>query len=367
MNNSLPLHGGQLRQIAERFGVPVSELLDFSANINPEGPPEAVHSCLRASLNNAATLTQYPDLSERELRESLAHYAGVRAENVAVSNGFVPLLETALRTLSIRSCVVPVPAFVEYRRTLERLGVEVIPRNLTSGSTFSYSDADLLDGAHDAILLANPQNPSGVLCSRDTLLRIVSEAAGQKMYVLLDEAFIDYCSDGSLAREVEQLPNLIVFRSVTKFFGIAGMRVAYVLANATTSKELQESTAPWSITTLASLAARVAVQDDTYASRAITENNARRDRLKIAIEGLGLHVYPSAANFLLFRLSDSLAREDFWERLIREHHVVLRHCGNYEGLRGGHLRAAVRTDYENVQLVEALSQIVGAHGIGGSE
>jgi threonine-phosphate decarboxylase len=350
-----PLHGGQLHRIAEQFGIPRSELLDFSPNINPDGPPPAVLSCLREAINNPSVITNYPDLDEFELRGRLAGYAGVRAENILVVNGFVPLLEAALRMLAVKRCLVPVPAFVEYRRTLERCRVEMIPHFVEVGSGFSCHADDLFKKSCDAILLANPQNPSGALSCRDELLRIAEQALKRNIFIFLDEAFIDYCQETSLAREIDLFANLIVFRSVTKFFGMAGLRVAYAIANAEICKHIQQSIAPWSVTSLASLAAGVAVQDKAYAHQTIILNKARRDRMLPAIEKLGIHVYPSAANFLLLRLPDSIDRQQFWERFIREHHIVLRNCANYEGLGDGFLRAAVRTEAENKLLVDALA------------
>ena len=355
MTELQPLHGGQLRQIADQFGVPRSELLDFSANINPEGPPAAVPTALRQALDEPSILMSYPDLDEMELRQALARYAGVRPENIAVANGFVPLLDAALRILPIRRCLVPVPAFVEYRRTLERSRVEVIPHILTADSAFGCHVDDLFHESCDAILAANPQNPSGVLSSRETLLRIAEEAAERNIFVLLDEAFVDYCAVASLIRDIDRFPNLIVFRSVTKFFGIAGLRVAYAAANAELAKQLQKSVAPWSITSLASLAAGLAVQDEAYARHTVALNDERRKRMQAEIEKLGIPVYPSAANFLLLRLPGSIDCQRFWERLIRRHNIVLRNCANYEGLGDGHLRAAVRTDMENKRLIKALA------------
>jgi threonine-phosphate decarboxylase len=355
MTELWPLHGGQLRQIADHFRVPVSQLLDFSANINPEGPPAAVRSCLRDSLDNPSIITDYSDLDEIELRQSLARYAGVRQENIVAANGFVPLLDAALRSLRIRSCLVPVPAFVEYRRTLERAQVETISCPLAESSGFSYDANDLLSGSHDAVLLANPQNPSGMLTNRDALLQLADEAATRKIRILLDEAFIDYCPEASLAREIDRFSNLIVFRSVTKFFGVAGLRVAYAAANAELRELIQESIAPWSVTSMASLAVGFAVQDGAYVRRTIALNKTRRDQMHAAIEKLGIHVYPSAANFLLLRLPASIDCRQLWERLIREHRIVLRHCANYEALCHRHLRVAVRTETENERLVEALA------------
>lgn len=349
------IHGGQLRQIQDRSGIPASVLLDFSANINPEGPPAAVSIALRQALDEPSILTNYPDLDEMELRQSLARYARVRPQNVAVANGFVPLLDAALRVLPVQKCLVPVPAFAEYRKTLERSRVEMIPYILAADSGFSFNTSELFSSFCNAILLANPQNPSGVLCSRETMIQIVEEAAARNIYVLLDEAFIDYCPEMSLVREIDRFPNLLVFRSVTKFFGIAGLRVAYAAANANLCKQIQDAITPWPVTTLASLAAGLAVQDDAYTQRTIALNNERRARVQSAIRELGIHVYPSAANFLLLRLPASIDCPQFWEYMIREHHMVLRNCASYENLDDRHLRAAVRTDSENERLVEALA------------
>jgi threonine-phosphate decarboxylase len=355
-----PLHGGQLHQIADRFRIPPSELLDFSANINPEGPPAAVLSCLRAALDNPTIITNYPDLDELELRRRLAGYAGIGPENVAVANGFVPLLDATLRALAIRRCLVPVPAFVECRRSLERSRVEMIPHILKADSGFRCHAADLFSDDRfskscDAILLANPQNPSGALCSHDELLQLAEEASKRNIFVLLDEAFIDYCPESSIVQEIDRFANLIVFRSVTKFFGMAGLRVAYAAANAELCKQLQESIAPWSVSSLASLAAGLAVQDEGYACQTIALNRVRREHVHAAMGKLGIHVYPSAANFLLLRLRDSIDCQQLWERLIRKHHIVLRNCANYEGLSDEFLRAAVRNETENKLLIEALA------------
>jgi threonine-phosphate decarboxylase len=350
-----PLHGGQLHQIADHFGIPVSELLDFSANINPDGPPPAVLSCLREAINSPSIISNYPDLDEFDLRRCIAKYVGVRPENIAIANGFVPLLDAALRTLSIRSCLVPVPAFVEYRRTLERSRLEMMPHILEPDSGFSFQVDDLFSKSCDAILLANPQNPSGTLSCQDELLRLAEEASKRNIFVLLDEAFIDYCPESSIVQEIDRFPNLVVFRSVTKFFGMAGLRVAYAAASTDLCKQIQGSIAPWSITSLASLAAGVAVHDQEYARHTIALNKLRREKLRAAIRKLGIDVYPSAANFLLLRLPGSIDRQQFWECMIRRHHIVLRNCANYEGLNEEFLRTAVRTETENERLIAALA------------
>jgi threonine-phosphate decarboxylase len=108
----IPLHGGQLRHISERFHIAASRLIDFSANINPDGPPEAVISKLRTSLDDISMLTTYPDLEQAELKRSISEYCGLPPRSLVVANGFVPLLECALRTLEIKRCCLPVPSSI---------------------------------------------------------------------------------------------------------------------------------------------------------------------------------------------------------------------------------------------------------------
>ena len=351
-----PFHGGQLRQIAGRFGLSTSELLDFSANINPAGPPEAVLSTLRASLDDLSVLTEYPDLQEVALKRSIAHYVGVGAEHIVVANGFVPLLESALRTLKIDTCLLPVPAFGEYRKTLERLKVSVKIHQVTTASNFSYSSMPMLSGRHSAILLANPQNPSGVVHNAAIMQDLVRRAADKGTFILLDEAFIDYVPEDSMVHRIDGYPNLIVFRSVTKFHGIPGLRVAYAAADPRLASSIQGDLPPWPITTLASRAVAAALDDKQYALRTRAENLTQRDLLRRDLESLGLTVYPAAANFHLVRLPVMSNACALWRHMITHHRIVLRFCSNYEALPKGHLRIAVRSPIDNVRLVSGLAE-----------
>ncbi|SNS94334.1 L-threonine O-3-phosphate decarboxylase [Granulicella rosea] len=350
----IPPHGGQLRPIAERFGLPLEGLLDFSANINPEGPPASVFTTLHKALEDPATLTDYPDLQQSALKQAIASYAQVTAQNIVVANGFVPLLEAVLRTLPIRRCLLPVPAFNEYRKALARARVEVVPHPLSEHLNFRYD----LDSAPrtDAILMANPQNPTGVLHDLATILAIVKRAAREGVHVLLDEAFIDYTPEHSLAPLVERYPNLIVFRSVTKFHGIPGLRVAYLAANPALTAEMELNLPPWPITTLAAEAVRAALTDLPYAERTRMLNRERREYVQHELHNLGIATYPAAANYLLLRPPSHMDTNNLWQRLIREHGIVLRDCANYEALAPGHLRAAIRTEPANERLIEALRQ-----------
>jgi threonine-phosphate decarboxylase len=358
----LPSHGGQLRQIAAQHGVSVGKLLDFSANINPDGPPSSVMEALQRALEYPATLAQYPDLELTELKEVIADSTGVEPENIAIANGFTPLLEATLRALPIKRCLLPIPSFGEYGRTLESASVAVIRHRVASVDGFSYEPdsilGTLLDNGCDAILLANPQNPSGVLCEPDRMLRFLEMTGDHGITVLLDEAFIDYCPAHSWTQQAPERPHLIVFRSVTKFFGFPGLRVAYAVCNSSGAQMLNRSIAPWPITTLAAHAVCAALLDDAYAEQSRSANERRRLWLEEQFNSLRIETYPSATNFLLLRLPAEVDVGALWERMIVEEQIVLRSCANFEGLASGHLRVAVRTQQENERLIGGLKRLL---------
>jgi threonine-phosphate decarboxylase len=358
----LPAHGGQLRQIAARYGLDPEQLFDFSANINPAGPPASLLIALQQALADSAVLIAYPDLELTELKTVLAKASEILPENIAVANGFVPLFEAALRSLKIARCLLPVPSFSEYRRTLTNTGIAVAPYHLDKESGFFYQPDNLLRAVLeydcDALLLANPQNPSGALCEADTMQRLIGMAAKHRIKVLLDEAFIDYVPSQSLTRSAIESENLVVFRSVTKFFAIPGLRVAYAVSSASSIQNLNNSLAPWPVSSLASAAASAAMQDNAYIEETRRVNDLRRTWLERELARLKIFTYPSSTNFLLLRFAAHVDVHLLWEKMIAEEQIVLRSCANFEELAPGHLRTAVRSEAENERLVRGLERVL---------
>jgi threonine-phosphate decarboxylase len=361
-----PAHGGQLRQIAARYKILAERLLDFSANINPAGPPSSVLSAIRRALDEPSILAMYPDLELVELKSAAAEYTGTQQDNIAVANGFVPLLDAALRSLKIKRCLLPVPSFREYRNTLENAGVSITLYHLSSGEDFGYaSDAilnALLKHSCDAILLANPQNPSGTICDVDTMQKLIQMAARSRIMVLLDEAFIDYSPDGSLTQRSIEQRNVIVFRSVTKFFAIPGLRVAYAVGPSSNVLAINRFIAPWPIANFASDAVCTAFRDSVYVEESRLANERRRLWLEQELAQLKVATYPSGANFLLLRFSAEVDVSLLWENLIVEEQIVLRSCANFEGLESGHLRVAVRSELENERMIHSLKRVLANFG-----
>jgi threonine-phosphate decarboxylase len=360
-----PAHGGQLRQIAARYGIPVEQLLDFSSNINPAGPPSSVLTAIRNALENLSTLTKYPDLELMELKQAIVKYTGVELENIAVANGFVPLLEAVLRSLKIKRCILPVPCFAEYRKALENSCAFVVPYPLSSDENFYYAPDTilntLLNHSCDAILLANPQNPSGVICDAGNMQRLIEMAAPHNITVLLDEAFIDYSPANSLTQWSVQQENAVVFRSVTKFFALPGLRVAYAISRPSHVNAMDHFIAPWPVTGFVSDAVCAAFGDETYRKESQIANDRRRLWLEQELSRLKIATYPSSTNFLLLRFPAEVEVSRLWERMIVEEKIVLRSCANFEALAAGHLRIAVRSEQENLRLIRGLESVLPSY------
>jgi len=359
-----PVHGGQLRHIAARYGIPAEQLLDFSANINPAGPPSSVLTAIRRAVEEPSILAMYPDVELVELRQAIAKYTGVQPKNIAVANGFVPLLEASLRSLKIKRCLLPVPSFSEYRNALQNANVSVTPYHLLDDEGFRYvPDAileSLLKHSCDAILLANPQNPSGAICEADNMQRLIEMAAQHSITVLLDEAFIDYSPTRSLTQRSIQEANVIVFRSVTKFFAIPGLRVAYAISKLSNVHAMNRFIAQWPITSFSSDAVCAALRDKAYAEESRLANDRRRLWLEQEFAQWEIAAYPSGANFLLLRFPAEVDVSLVWEKMIADEQLVLRSCANFEGLAPGHLRIAVRSEPENERLIRGLEHVLSS-------
>lgn len=377
--SSEPTHGGDVERVAREFNIGVEELLDFSANINPIGAPLAALQRLQRDAGDVRLLMRYPEADLTELRGAISLYAGVDEAAIVIANGAAALIDACVRAVAMRACeksnpstalrcLVPVPAFSEYERALVAADAvnTTFPLRSEGNEGDFQIDVDALCRKLEReqpqlLIITNPHNPSGALTSHDALERIINHARGTDTTVLLDEAFIDYVPQSSLTRSITRHDNLIVLRSLTKFFAIPALRVGYAVASSSEIVHAMRMQIPsWSVTTLAANAAAAALADTQYAKQTIAENQVGRESLQIALSSHGVRVHDSAANFLLLELPpDAMPAGELRAKLIREHRIIVRDCSSYEGLtRNKFLRVAVRNETDNARLVAALSAVL---------
>ena len=349
-------HGAHGALAAKALGAARDDFLDFSANINPLGPPEdAILAAGKALLGEAAT---YPDPRYPGLRAALAGYLSVPPETVLPTNGGAEALFLAARVAADgggRRAVILDPTFSEYAAAARTAGLEPesrIARRPERGFRLDHAVLDDLDDV-GLVFLCNPNNPTGDLLSGEGVMRISDKVRAAGAVLVVDEAFADFAPGQSVATEVDE--RLYVARSFTKFFAVPGLRLGCLVAR---EPETAEAFQPsWPVNVVAAAAGVAAAGDPAFAEMTVTEVEGRRWELFGALEGLdGVTPYPGAANFLLFRGPEGLPE------LLARLGVLVRGCDPFPGLGPGFVRVAVRGREENGRLISALAKALGEIG-----
>ena len=349
-------HGGNVFQAARELGRPVHEILDFSASINPLGMPPAVQQAARDALELAV---HYPEPDAASLTAALAAHLGIPAGHLLPGSGSTDLLHLFSRVIAPRRVLLVTPAFGEYERSLRQAGTAIDIFPLAAEKNFRF-DAERLLGRlepeHDLILLANPGNPTGAGIEPAALEKLAGDVHGQAL-VAVDEAFVDFCPQLSVLGRVPALPNLYVFRSLTKFYAIPGLRAGYLAGPVRGIARLAAAHSPWSLSTPALAAATACLTATDFRHQTLELIPRLRRQLSQGLTGLGLTVYPSEANFLLARLSGMEAAA--LAAALRPQGILIRDCSNFPSLDGRFLRVAVRSADDNARLLGAIEGILG--------
>lgn len=343
------MHGGNVwAHLANGF--PEREVLDFSADLNPEGPPERCSLWLEESSRHIAS---YPDPECASFKEATSSYHGVPSNCVLPGNGTAELIHLISRAHKGKRAGIFVPTFTEYERAIRADGGKVV--HLPFGERPPLSGLDLL-------FLCQPNNPTGSLWPKEELLRMLSAAKASGTLVVIDEAYVEFLErpeDFSLAREVLRFDNLIVLRSLTKAFAVPGLRIGYSLSDPKNVKALGEFQPPWSVNCLAAY-----VGERLFGERAYLEESRRKmisyrqSFLEELKEFSALRVWPSSANFFLCELVDPAWEANALALALARQGILIRVCDDFAGLEPGRfIRLCVRRPEENARLVYALKEI----------
>jgi L-threonine-O-3-phosphate decarboxylase len=346
-----PIHGGNLAWAAAVTGCSPSEILDFSASINPLGPPRSAIAAIQAHLDK---LGAYPDPNYWELRTALGQWHQLPPEWILPGNGSAELLTWAGWDLAqLAKTYLLTPAFADYYRALKAFGAKVqeCPLELEVRGQGSGFGGKVL-ASKCGLLLNNPHNPTGQMFSRETILPYLEQFA----LVVVDEAFMDFLppeQEQSLICVVQEYSNLVILRSLTKFYSLPGLRLGYAIAHPDRLHIWQQRRDPWSINTLAVAAAVAVIQDCEFQQQTWKWLPPARIEL---FEGLsqisGLQPYKSSANFLLVQTEHSSSA--LQKHLLQHHRILIRDCLSFPTLGDRFFRVAVRSDAENKRLLEAL-------------
>ncbi len=345
-------HGGNIHKVL-REGGEAAELLDFSANINPLGPPAWVRSHVNRHLE---MIVHYPDPDCRELLRTIAERYQVDEHQVVAANGTTELLHLLPRIIRPRPVIIPVPSYIDYQRVFTAAGWAVQTITLDESDGFAVTVGRLADWLRggEMVIFGNPANPSGSLLT-DAEIRAAARAFPQTLFIV-DEAFHDFTADFQSVGGSGD--NIITLNSLTKFFALPGLRVGFGILPERYAERMRQSLPPWSVNSLAQSVAAEALRDDDYCRLTRSTCRLLREELAGSLARIaGLKVYESAANYLLVRSIGGPDGEELYARLLTRG-IVIRRCTNYHGLDPSYFRVAVRTAEENRLLVEALRGIL---------
>lgn len=356
------IHGGNLARASLRYGLPAAEFIDFSANINPLGPSPQV---VKAIVRSLSLIASYPDPDCTELRTALAAYLGVEQRALLMGNGAAELIYLLIRVTGCRRALIPTPTFSEYGLAVLSHGGEIIELPMDEKENFRLPVEKIVAGLPraDIVFICNPNNPTGRLVNAAALRAILNEARRHGVLVVVDEAFMDFIPGRelfSVMSEAGTRGNLAVLYSLTKFFGIPGLRLGAIATSPDLIARMGAAKDPWNVNILAQVAGLEGLRDLSYMEE--TNRLVRQERkfLLEKIAGIpGLQPLPGAANFLLVRVAGSGLTSGDLTDLLGRRGVLVRDCRGFSGLEGRYIRIAVKTRPENQKLLRSLSEIMG--------
>lgn len=323
-------HGGDVWQ-----GPSPDKILDFSANLNPGGPPEWVRAAMLKGLENAR---YYPDLRQGAALAGLSAHLGLPEKCILPTAGGIEAIACAA---GLSGChAVAQPTFQEYGALC---GVH---RDVKRSEL-----ADYCPEPGEMLWICNPNNPTGEALPRGDVLALLEKLEAAGGWLVVDEAFIDYCPEHSVRRAVSGHPALIVLGSLTKVLAIPGVRLGYMAAHPSVIERLRERLLPWRLNCVADAVAAALPGHRAEFDEIRRRNDKRRDGFAAALTAIGTRVYPSDANFLLCDFGRDMRPTI---EALRQRGILVRPCGMFPGLTHGHVRLCVRTEGENGRLVEAM-------------
>lgn len=364
------MHGGNLHKASKEYGIKQSQLLDFSANINPLGPLVGLKNLLITSVDD---IINYPDPEYSELRLGISKYLGVDENLIIPGNGASEIIYLLFEVLKPKKVLMPVPVFSEYERAVELLSdkygqriCDIVYFGLKEEQSFNLELDEILRAmvpGIDAVVLCNPNNPTSTLIPKVDLITIVQQAENNGTMVIIDETFIEMTVDGnknSLVNRLENHKNLFIIRAFTKVLAMPGLRLGYGLGCGDILNQMWTKKLPWSVNSMAAaigkiLPAVVGYIDET--SKWLAEE--KEWLFNKLVELPGLRVYKPNTNFILLKLLKTHYTAGNLKNLMGREGILIRDASNFRGLDNSFFRVAVKDRQSNIRLLNTLKKVLG--------
>ena len=385
----MDFHGGNIYKIFREKNI--TEILDYSSNINPYGIPESLKKRITENLE---ILERYPDPDYIELRQKLAHLNKIDISNIVLGNGATEIIFLFMKVINPKKILIAAPTFGEYERAVKAtervenssiLGdsnkkkddenscgkqkIKIEYFELKESDDFKLNIHNLkneLEKKYDLLIICNPNNPTGKFLKLDETEKILRECNKHNTKLFIDEAFIDFLKDGmkeSIINTKEDKQNLFVTRAFTKFFAIPGLRLGYgIYFDKNLEKEISEKKEPWSVNNIAEIAGLTVLDDTEYIEKTlkwITEEKIYMyEKLN---EITGIKPYKTETNFIMVKIEDKLFSKELNVKILRgkilEYGILIRDASNFKFLDERFFRLAIKNRKNNNRIIKVLKDI----------
>ena len=371
----MDFHGGNIYRIFREKNI--TEILDYSSNINPHGVPESLK---RKITENIGILERYPDPDYVELREKLAKLNNVDISNITVGNGATESIFLFMKVLKPEKVLIVSPTFGEYERAVkawdgsEIRKIEIEYFELEEKDEFWLNIRKLkkeLEKKYDLVIICNPNNPTGKFLKMAETEEILRECNKYDTKLFIDEAFIGFLEDGlkeSIVNSGENKKNLFVTRAFTKFFAIPGLRLGYgIYFDKNLEKKIAEKKEPWSVNNIAEMAGITVLDDVEYIEKTLKwitkEKKYMYEKLN---EILGIKAYKTEVNFICVKIKDEQASKGMTVKKLRgkmlERGILIRDASNFKFLDERFFRLAIKDRRSNDRIIRVLKEILAERG-----
>jgi threonine-phosphate decarboxylase len=345
-------HGGNIYKAARELGVPESRIIDFSASINPLGISESVKAVITGNLNG---LVHYPDPDADAFRRTVSRLHGIDPGTVLPGNGSTELIYLLPRALKPESVLIPSPTFSEHERACRVADALIIKHYELKKDNFQVNADTFIKAMQgcDMAFLCNPNNPTGQTLHKKDVLTIADAARKIQCVLIVDEAFIDFAPEDSVIEHVKDYPNVIVLRSLTKFYALTGLRTGYGVLPKGLLEKIKKCKEPWTVNNLAQAAAVAALGDKEYRIKTREIMAKEKEYFEKVFQERDVIFFPSSVNFYLLKIGRA---RDIALKLRRKG-ILVRNCSNFRGLDESYVRIAVRTRSQNELLIKELTSL----------
>jgi histidinol-phosphate aminotransferase len=333
-----------------RLGIAPDEIIDFSVNSNPFGPSPAVHEAL-----GRVVVERYPDREALALRRALAEKFDLDLPQLLIGNGTAELL-WLLALAFVRpgdTALILKPTFGEYARGVALLGGRIQSIRAREEDGFGFAPETIREALCETnprlAFICNPNNPTGAVLPTEEIEELAT--AHPHTLFVIDEAYIQFVPD-LLSCMALDLPNLLVLRSLTKDYALAGLRLGFAAGPVDLIEALAKVRPPWNVNAVAQEAGLAALMDEAYLSQSLSRLQAAKAAFLAGLWSLGLEPIPSATHYFILKVGNAV---EFRRRLLG-YKIQVRDCASFGLL--DYIRVATRKPEENAQLLSALKEML---------